>query len=96
MSLMVDAGFVVLLQPLASLTGTTTRPAYGRSRDLLDAIYASQSQALPTSGLLSSLPKLAIQDQAAGYPAGAGDSAPNRTDTARCFGGSGVSQHLPS
>lgn len=52
MSLMVDARFMVLLQPLAYRTGTTTKSAYGSSRDLLDAIYASQRLALPFEGAL--------------------------------------------
>ena len=52
MSLMVDAEFMVLLQPLAYRTGATTKSAYASSRDLLDAIYASQRLALPFSGAL--------------------------------------------
>ena len=52
MSLMVDARFMVLLQPLAYRTGTTTKSAYASSRDLLDAIYSSQRLALPFEGAL--------------------------------------------
>ena len=52
MSLMIDARFMVLLQPLAYRTGTTTKSAYGSSRDLLDAINASQRLALPFEGAL--------------------------------------------
>lgn len=52
MSLMVDARFMVLMQPLAYRTGATTKSAYASSRDLLDAIYASQRLALPFEGAL--------------------------------------------
>lgn len=52
MALMVDARFMVLLQPLAYRTGATTKSAYASSRDLLDAIYASQRLALPFDGAL--------------------------------------------
>ena len=52
MSLMVDAEYMVLLQPLTYRTGTTNRSAYAATRDLLDAIYASRRLLLPFKGAL--------------------------------------------
>lgn len=52
LSLLVDARFMVLLQPLAYRTGVTTKSAYASSRDLLDAIYTSQRLRLPFDGVL--------------------------------------------
>jgi hypothetical protein len=51
-SLLLDARFMVLMQPLTYRTSKTTKSAYAGTRDLLDAIYASQRLRLPFDGLL--------------------------------------------
>ena len=53
-SLLLDANFLALLLPIAYAppSAKTPVPAYAYSRDLLDAIYASQRLRLPFEGVL--------------------------------------------
>ncbi len=53
-SLLLDARYLALLLPIAYAppSARTPVPAYGYSRDLLDAIYASQRLRLPFEGVL--------------------------------------------
>ncbi len=53
-SLLLDARYLALLLPIgyAPPSARTPVPAYGYSRDLLDAIYASQRLRLPFDGVL--------------------------------------------
>ena len=53
-SLILDAKFLVLMQPFAYRSNATATPmhAYSNSRDQLDAIYASRRLALPFEGIL--------------------------------------------
>ncbi len=53
-SLLLDAKFLVLLQPFAYRPNPKAKPihAYDNSRDQLDAIYASRRLALPFEGIL--------------------------------------------
>ncbi len=52
LSLLLDARFMVLMQPLRYRTGSTVKSAYESSRDVFDAIYASQRLQLPFDGVL--------------------------------------------
>ncbi|SEJ26243.1 hypothetical protein [Demequina mangrovi] len=53
-ALILDARFLVLMQPQAYRSNPSARPlrAYANSRDQLDAIYASQRLRLPFEGIL--------------------------------------------
>ncbi len=53
-SLILDARFLVLVQAIAYRSNPDAKPvpAYGNSRDQLDAIYASRRLALPFEGVL--------------------------------------------
>ena len=53
-SLILDARFLVLMQPYAYRSNPTAAPlmAYARTRDQLDAIYASRRLQLPFEGVL--------------------------------------------
>ncbi len=51
-SLIVDADYLVLGMMLEYKTGTTTMRSYERTRDQIDAIYASERLKLPFRGIL--------------------------------------------
>lgn len=53
-SLILDAKYLILIQPFAYRSNPTASPlyAYANSRDQLDAIYASRRLALPFEGIL--------------------------------------------
>lgn len=51
-SLIVDAQYLILGMRLAYRTGKTTMRSYERTRDQIDAIYASERLRLPFSGIL--------------------------------------------
>ena len=51
-SLIVDADYLVLGMMLEYRTGGTTMRSYDRTRDQLDAIYASERLKLPFTGVL--------------------------------------------
>lgn len=53
-SLILDAKYLILMQPFAYRPNPKTKPihAYDHSRDQLDAIYASRRLALPFEGIL--------------------------------------------
>lgn len=51
-SLIVDAEFLILAVMLEYRTGKTTMKSYDRTRDQLDAIYASERLLLPFKGIL--------------------------------------------
>ncbi|WP_425839763.1 hypothetical protein [Microbacterium sp. PA5] len=51
-SLLLDARYMLLLMPGTYRYGSTQKDAYGSTRDLLSAIYASQRLRLPFEGVL--------------------------------------------